>query len=88
MAECSSPQVWAWGRIPLLTDLFFFSFSFIYTILCTIDLLPILISSAHGNEAICQSSMGMKLSVRVAEQQNLPAILAETHSSCVCGSLN
>ena len=22
--ECSSPQVWAWVRIPLLTDLFFF----------------------------------------------------------------
>ena len=24
--ECSSPQVWAWVQIPLLTDLFFFFF--------------------------------------------------------------
>ena len=47
--ECSSPQVWAWVQIPLLTDLFFFFSASLYfhSILCTVNLFPTLLSLAH-----------------------------------------
>ena len=47
--ECSSPQVWAWIRIPLLTDLFFFFCSaslYFHSILCTVNLFPTFLSVA------------------------------------------